>query len=225
MITLMLVDDHTLFRKGLRALIDQNADMEVVAEAESGEEAVEAFKATHPDITLMDMRLPGMDGIQTMECLLEIDARTKVIMLSAFDFDTQVLDSIKRGAAGYLVKNLDPEELFRSINAVYLNGLGISKFHLEKLVNAARQEAGQKEAQAETDANPESSHGLSAREIEVLKLVADGMTNREIADSLCIAQNTVKAHISNIMGKLGLHKRVELATYAIGHFDCNQDQA
>lgn len=224
MITLMLVDDHTLFRKGLRALIDQNADMEVVAEAESGEEAVEAFKATHPDITLMDMRLPGMDGIQTMECLLEIDARTKVIMLSAFDFDTQVLDSIKRGAAGYLVKNLDPEELFRSINAVYLNGLGISKFHLEKLVNAARQEAGQKEAQAETDANPESSHGLSAREIEVLKLVADGMTNREIADSLCIAQNTVKAHISNIMGKLGLHKRVELATYAIGHSVCSQDQ-
>ncbi|WP_139652008.1 response regulator [Raoultibacter phocaeensis] len=209
LVSLMIVDDHALFRKGLRALVSQCSKLEVVAEAGSGEEALDLLHSVEPDIVLMDINLPGIDGIEAMRRMHALRPELLVIMLSATDFDDQVFESVSAGAAGYLVKNLEPEELFSTIETVYRSGSSISRIHLNQIMKTmAAKSSKHSESGADQDC-------LSVRECEVLALVASGYTNKEIASELVIAPNTVKAHISKIMDKLGLRNRVELASYAI----------
>ena len=183
--------------------MEQHAETTVVAEAGSGEKAVPLYAAVRPDIVLMDMRLPGEDGVKTLRRLLELDPGARVVMLSAFDFDAQVVESMRAGARGFLSKDLDPDELFRGIDAVQHGGTALSPYYLAKVMNAAPAEASR------------DAECLSPREVEVLSLVAKGCTNRQIAETLVISPSTVKAHLGHIMGKLGFHNRVELASYAV----------
>lgn len=206
-ITILLVDDHALFRKGLSALISQNDAMEVLAEAGSGEEALRLLGSLAPDIVLMDIDLPGISGIETMHRMCIMGCSAKSIVLSATDFDDQLLACMDAGAAGYLIKNLEPDDLFNTIEAVYKSGLHITKVHLEQIMSALKNRTS-----SDIDGEKEV---LSLREREVIIYVALGLTNKEIAEKLTITSNTIKAHISNIMVKLNLHNRVELASYAI----------
>lgn len=211
MIKIMLVDDHLLFRKGLCALLEQRTDMCVVAEAGNGQEAMREYGLKHPDVILMDVSLPGVDGIQLTRNLIASDPDAKIIMLSATDFDDQVIDSIQAGALGYLAKSLEPEELFETIETVSTGNVCLSRERLAQIMTSDghRSFVGDQ-------ARKQSVHdGLSERESQVLSLIAEGKTNKEIASELFIAVNTVKAHISNIMSKLGLHSRVELAAYCM----------
>jgi len=214
MIRIMLVDDHVLFRKGLRALIEQKPDLCVVAEAADAREALEAYGEHRPDITLMDVRLPGTNGIQATRSILAHDPDAKVVILSATDFDDQVIESIHAGAVGYLAKNLEPDELFFTIESVYRSGFCLDKTHVDQIMRAMATREDTHNAEPAEQSKP-----LSPREWEILELVAEGRTNKEIASDLVIALNTVKAHISNIMGKLGLRNRVELTAYAIANRD------
>ena len=201
MIKIMLVDDHMLFRKGLRSLLEVRPGFTVVAETGDGESAAELYERHLPDVVLMDVQLPGLDGIHATRLIVQAHPDAHVIILSATDFDDQVQRGIQAGAIGYLAKNLDPEELFRTIELAASGQACLSRERLEQVMGArTRVPAG-------------TTGQLSQRENQVLSLVARGCTNREIADELCISLNTVKTHVSNIMDKLGVRNRVELAAY------------
>ena len=208
-IRVLLVDDHVLFRKGLASLIDPLEDMEVVGEAGDGREALERARELMPDLILMDIQMPGWDGLKATRLIKEQMPYVKIVMLTISDDDTDLFEAIKSGAEGYLLKNIVPEELFEMLRGVYRGEAPISGLTAARILDEFARLA-QKESWV-----PSSGESLTPREKEVLQLVSRGATNKEIASRLFIAENTVKNHLRNILAKLHLQNRVQAAAYAL----------
>lgn len=202
--SVLVVDDHSLFRRGVIAVIDTQPNMKVVAEATNGLEAVAAVKEFRPKIVLMDLNMPEMDGVEATSRLLKEVPETNVLMLTISDKDEDLFNAIKAGAKGYLLKGADPDELVRAMNHVAEGGVIISPIMAPKLLT---------EIGTETKPVAEETSVLSPRETEVLQLVAEGLTDKEIAERLFISIHTAKTHLKNILAKLHLKSRVQIATY------------
>lgn len=205
----LLVDDHALFRKGIASLLNSLGELEIIAEAGNGREGVEKAKAYRPDAVIMDVEMPEMSGVEAVKLIKEELPDCKIVMLTISDNDENLFNSIKNGAQGYLLKSMDPDDLIREINGLlFHNEVALSKAMAGKILNEF---ANLSKKQQEVDIQ---KYNITEREAEVLKLVAQGSTNREIAVSLAITENTVKNHLCNIMEKLHLQNRVQLATFA-----------
>lgn len=203
-ISVLVVDDHALFRRGVNAVINSQPNMKVVAEAANGREAIAAVKEVHPTVVLMDLSMPEMGGLQAIPFLLEEAPETNVLMLTISDKEEDLFNAIKAGARGYLLKGVDPDELVLAITHVAEGGVIISAATAPKLLS---------EIGAETKEATEAATVLSPRETEVLHLVAEGLTDKEIADRLFISVNTVKTHMKNILAKLHLKSRTQAVAY------------
>ncbi|MCZ7530435.1 MAG: response regulator transcription factor [Acidimicrobiia bacterium] len=206
----LVVDDHALFRRGLELVLSQETDVEVVGEATDGVEAVEAADELSPDVVLMDVRMPRASGIDAARKIREKLPATKILMLTVSDDERDLYEAILAGANGYLLKEVSIEEVADAVRAVARGHSLISPSMASKLLTEFNELARRAE-----DRRLATAPRLTAREIEVLKLVAKGLSNREIAEELFIAENTVKNHIRNILEKLGLHSRMEAVVYAM----------
>ncbi|NMP24023.1 response regulator transcription factor [Sulfobacillus sp. DSM 109850] len=205
----MLVDDHALFRSALKSLLADQPDMEVAAEAAGGREAVRLAGTVRPDLVLMDINMADGDGVEATRMIKDRYPEMEVLMLTASDDDELLLDAVRAGASGYLLKHMEPESFLTEIRR-RLSGEGtISLDVAAKIVHAVA-------VKSHAGETSRFEH-LSEREQEVLSLVGRGLTNREIADVLNIAENTVKNHLRSILQKLGLENRVQAAAYAIRH--------
>jgi two-component system, NarL family, response regulator LiaR len=204
-ITVILVDDHEMVRRGVRAFLETQADITVVAEAGSGEEAVRLAVEHAPDVALMDLIMPGMDGVDATRSLTTRSPRTKVIMLTSYHDDEHIFPAIRAGALSYVLKEVGPEEL---ADAVRKAAAGEAVLHPRVAARVVRELHGARRDE------PNVFHELSDRELEVLKLIAEGLSNAEIAGRLYVSEKTVKSHVSNILGKLHLADRTQAAVYA-----------
>ncbi len=206
-IRIMLVEDHVLVREGTKEMLDREEDMEVVAEAGDGEEAVRLVEQRDPDIVIMDIALPKLNGVEATRQIKEISPGTAVLVLTAYDDDEYVFALLEAGAAGYLLKDVSTDELVEAIRAVQAGESMLHPVIARKVVNRFSPQGKEGE-----DAPAEE---LTAREIEVLQLAGEGITNREIADRLSISHRTVQAHLSHIFSKLGVGSRTEAVVYAL----------
>lgn len=205
-IRILIVDDQRILREGLRTLLSLEGDLEVVAEAEDGQAALEQYAALRPDVVLMDIRMPRLDGVEATRRLLQRWPDARVIILTTFDDDQYVFEGLRAGALGYLLKDLSGEELARAIRTVAHGGALIEPSIARKVfAEFARL------APAARDVNEGLPEPLSEREIEVLKLIAAGLSNREIAQRLFLAEGTVKNYVTNVLGKIGAHDRTQAA--------------
>ena len=209
-IRVLLVDDHALFRRGLRVTLDLEPDMEVVGESGDGAEALQRAGETLPDVVLMDVRMPRRDGIEACGAIKAAVPSAKIVMLTMSDDEGDLYEAIRAGASGYLLKDLPIDEVASSIRAVHAGQSLISPPLASKLLTefAAMAKRGD-------TAQPVPTPRLTAREMEVLRQVARGMNNRDIARELFISENTVKNHVRNILEKLQLHSRMEAVVYAV----------
>jgi len=216
-IRVLIVDDHAMVRQGLRTFLElQNTStlpIEVTGEAANGIEAVELAKKTQPDIVLLDLVMPEMDGLQATSKIIEASPRSRVIILTSFGEEDKVLPAIRAGAQGYLLKDIPPTELVQAVREAYQGRVQLHPDIARKLMSLAAAKDEPKSSHAAT----ESENGLTDREQEVLQLIADGMNNREIAEKLVISEKTVKTHVSNILNKLHLDDRTQAAIYALRH--------
>lgn len=206
----MLVDDHALFRSALASLIASQPDMEIVAEAEGGDEAVRLAEEVMPDLILMDINMAGGDGLEATRAIKARLPYVKIAMLTASDDDELLFEAIRAGAQGYLVKHISPDAFVEEVRRQIHGEAAISEDIAAKIIHTV----------AGRTKNPEDHSPLSeftTREVDVLKLVGQGLTNREIAEQLNIAENTVKNHLRNILQKLHFDNRVQAAAYAIRH--------
>jgi DNA-binding NarL/FixJ family response regulator len=209
-IRVLVVDDHALFRRGLEMVLEQEPDIDVVGEAEDGSDAVSKATETTPDIVLMDVRMPKRGGIDACTAIKAAVPSSKIIMLTISDEEADLYDAIKAGAMGYLLKEISIEEVASAIRAVHGGQSLISPSMASKLLTefASMIKRGDERQQV-------PAPRLTDREMEVLRLVAKGMNNRDIAKQLFISENTVKNHIRNILEKLQLHSRMEAVVYAV----------
>jgi DNA-binding NarL/FixJ family response regulator len=209
-IKILLVDDHTLFRRGIADVLSSRDDLEVIGEAVDGLEGIEKARQLVPDVILMDLNMPNCSGLEAIQALQAELPEINVLILTVSEMEEDLFASIKYGAKGYLLKNAEPDELIQAIYHVAKGESIILPLMATKLlIEFQNLSSGRKKR---TD---EEKAGLSPRESEVLQLVAKGATNREIADSLFISENTVKTHLQNIMEKLHLANRSQAAAYAI----------
>jgi DNA-binding NarL/FixJ family response regulator len=206
----LIVDDHALFRRGLQMVLKQEPDIDVVGEAEDGHEAVQKAEELMPDVILMDVRMPKRSGIEATRQVKERLPHVKILMLTISDEEGDLYDAIKAGASGYLLKEISIDEVADAIRAVWAGQSKITPSMATKLL--AEFAAMSKRAE-ETRQLP--APRLTEREMEVLRLVAQGLNNRDIAKDLFISENTVKNHIRNILEKLHLHSRMEAVVYAV----------
>jgi len=204
-ITVLLVDDHALVRQGVRAFLDTQSDITVVAEAASGEEAVHLAAEYAPDVALMDLIMPGMDGVEATRRLTARSPRTKVMILTSYHDDEHIFPAIRAGALSYVLKEVGPDELAK---AVRMAAAGEAVLHPRVAARVVRELHGARRDE------PNVFRELSDRELEVLKLIAEGLSNAEISDRLFISEKTTKSHVSNILGKLHLADRTQAAVYA-----------
>lgn len=204
MIRVLLADDQRLVRAGLRMLIESDGDFEVIGEAADGVQAVRLAAETAPDLILMDLRMPGLDGVEATRQIRAAQPSVKVLVLTTFDDDDHVFPALAAGAAGYLVKDTAPAELLAAIRRTADGDLPFSPDVLRRLVERA----------VEPRPRPPARVDLTAREREVLDLVGDGWSNQEIADRLHLGLSTVKTHLAAVMTKTGCDNRVRLAVYA-----------
>jgi two-component system NarL family response regulator len=209
-IRVLVVDDHALFRRGLQMVLGAETDIEVVGEASDGAEALKVAAETTPDIVLMDVRMPKRGGIDATTAIKDAVPSTKIIMLTISDEEADLYDAIKAGAMGYLLKEISIEEVASAVRAVYNGQSLISPSMASKLLTEFATMV-RKDDERQQVPTPR----LTDREMEVLKLVAKGMNNRDIAKKLFISENTVKNHIRNILEKLQLHSRMEAVVYAV----------
>jgi len=196
-IRILTVDDHPLFREGIAALVASQPDMKVVGEASNGLEALEKFREHRPDITLMDLVMPEMKGVDAIIAIRAEFPEARIIVLTTYTGDVQVLHALRAGARGYLLKGLLRKELLETVRAVHAGRKCISPEVAAQLVDHAGEEE------------------LSAREIEVLRLIASGNANKEIADQLSITEETVKGHVKNILAKLSANDRTHAVTIGL----------
>jgi DNA-binding NarL/FixJ family response regulator len=207
-VRVLLVDDHDLFRTGLRTLLEEQG-VEVVAEAPNGDEAVRLVQEHAPDVVLMDLEMPGKGGIEATREIAASAPLTRVVVLTISDQDADVMDAVVAGACGYLLKDASIQELLRGISAARMGESLISPAIAAKVLQRLRASSPDREA-AET-----LLARLSDRELQVLKLIANGKDNAEIAGELFISAKTVKNHISNILLKLSIENRIQAAVYAV----------
>lgn len=196
-IRILTVDDHPLLRDGIAALVNNEEDMKVVAEASGGREAIERFREHRPDITLMDLRMPDMDGIDAMVAIIQKYPEARIIVLTTYSGDALILRALKAGAQGYLLKGLLRKELLDTIRSVHTGRKRISSEVALQVANHAVDGL------------------LTSREIDVLQLIAEGNANKVVADRLAISEDTVKAHVRNILSKLGANDRTHAVTIAL----------
>ncbi|NCJ05223.1 response regulator [Synechococcales cyanobacterium C] len=201
MIQLLLVDDQNLVREGLRSLLDSKLDLEVVGEADNGQRAVDLALELQPDVVLMDVRMPIMDGVAATRILVERAPNVKVLVLTTFDDDAYIAQAMQAGARGYLLKDTPSEELAESVRAVAKGYTQFGPGLFEKVLYPVASEG---------LPSPELAQ-LTPREQEVLALIAQGYSNREIAEALCIAERTVKNHVNSILRGLNLRDRTQAA--------------
>ena len=205
----LIVDDHQVVRQGLRTFLELHEDIVVVGEAGDGTTAVEMVRQLEPDVVLMDLVMPRMDGIAATREIKSKGIPTKVIALTSFAEDDKVIPAIQAGASSYLLKDVAPDELVEAIRAVHRGEARLHPDIAHKLMEQVAHQAGPASA-------PLAEH-LTEREREVVRLVAQGRSNAEIAQTLIISDKTVKTHISNVLSKLDLQDRTQLAIYAIKH--------
>jgi len=209
-IRVMIVDDHALFRRGLMMVLESEEGIDLVAEAEDGEDAIRKAEEAVPDVVLMDVRMPRVSGIEATRQISEVLPTCKILMLTVSDEEEDLYEAIKAGANGYLLKEISIEEVADAIRAVVQGQSLISPSMASKLLSEFNTLARRAEEKQQVPAPR-----LTDRELEVLKLVAQGMSNREIAEELYISENTVKNHVRNILEKLHLHSRMEAVVYAV----------
>src|SRR5918911_1731307 len=209
-IRVLIVDDHALFRRGLQMVLEGEPDIDVVGEASDGHEAIERAENSTPDVVLMDVRMPKRSGIEATRAIKDTLPSTKILMLTISDEEADLYEAIKAGASGYLLKEISIEEVAGAVRAVFGGQSLISPSMASKLLTefASMIKRGDERQQV-------PAPRLTDREMEVLKLVAKGMNNRDIAKQLFISENTVKNHIRNILEKLQLHSRMEAVVYAV----------
>lgn len=209
-IKIVLVDDQTLFVESLRTVLETRADdLQVVGVAGDGRRAVEVVAQTNPDIVLMDVRMPGVNGVESTRLIKEQYPQTRVLMLTTFDDDQYVIEALRLGAVGYLLKNMPPSELISAIRAVYEGGVLISPQVANKLLGLITNSQMRSEEAQSHNSIAALVNQLSGREKEILQLMAEGLDNKEIARKLFIAEQTVKNYVSVIYSKLGVRDRVQ----------------
>src|SRR5512136_1984314 len=204
-VRVLIVDDHAIVRKGIRALLSEADGFEVVGEAGNGQEAVLRAQESSPDVILMDLLMPGMDGIEATRLITSRQPKTRILVLTSFAADNKVFPAIKAGALGYLLKDSSPEELVRAIRQVHRGEPSLHPTIARKLLQEIAHPP-------ELQPAPEE---LTVREIAVLRLIAEGLSNQEIADRISVSEPTVRAHVSRILGKLHLASRTQAALYAV----------
>jgi NarL family two-component system response regulator LiaR len=204
-IRVLVVDDHAVVRKGIRALLAEIEGIEVVGEAGDGQEAVAQADALRPDVILMDLVMPGMDGIKATRQIAAGEAGPPILVLTSFAGDDKVFPAIKAGALGYLLKDSEPTDLVEAIQQVHRGEPSLAPSIAQKVLKELRHPS----------ARPLTPDPLTDREMEVLRLVAKGLTNPEIAQQLVITEATVRTHVSNILSKLHLANRVQATLYAL----------
>jgi len=209
MIRVLLVDDQSLIRQGLRVLLELEPDLQVVGEAENGKTAIEMVEKLQPDVVLMDVRMPIMDGVAATREILQCFVGTKVLVLTTFDDDEYLAAALRYGAMGYLLKDTPSEELAAAIRAVHKGYTQLGPGLVEKII--AKVPA---VAPIPTASLPSGWDDLTPREKEVLQLIAKGASNREIAQALFISEGTVKNHVTNILNRLHLRDRTQAAIFA-----------
>jgi len=197
LIRILTVDDHPILRKGLAALVNAEPDLKLVAEASNGKEAIEAFRGHQPDITLMDLQMPQLDGIQAIEAICNEFPAARIIVLTTYTGDTQVVRALKAGARAFVLKGHVLDELLDTIRAVHTGKKRIPPDVAAELADHATDDA------------------LTEREIDVLRLIAAGNGNKQIADELSISEATVKSRVTNILSKLGAHDRAHSVTIGL----------
>ena len=204
----LIVDDQELFRRGLMLVLEGEDDLEIVGEAADGPSAIGLVSSEAPDVVLLDVRMPGMSGLEACAAIRTLSADTRIIMLTSSDDESDLYASVKAGASGYLLKDASIDEV---ADAVRLVADG------QSLINPAMAAKLLEEFKQISDARPEETLGprLTSRELEVLRQVARGLNNRQIATELYISENTVKNHVRNILEKLQLHSRLEAVMYAV----------
>ena len=207
-IKILVVDDHPLFRKGIVYMIEEYADMRVAGEASNGNEALALAQELMPDLILMDVMMPECDGLQATRMIMQEMPYSKIVMLTVNDDESSLFQAIKWGAYGYLLKNLEPENLAEMIRGVFRGEAPISTILARRILDEFSRLAREK-------THPPAVAGLTYREREVLKLVARGKTNKEIAVNLTVTEHTVKNHLRNILEKLHVRNRVEAAILAL----------
>jgi len=206
----LIVDDHALFRRGLQMVLKQEPDIEVVGEAADGHEAVGKAQELMPDVILMDVRMPKRSGIEATQRIKELLPHVKILMLTISDEEADLYEAIKAGASGYLLKEISIDEVADAVRTVWAGQSRISPSMAAKLLTEFAAMSKRAEERQQLPAPR-----LTEREMEVLKLVAQGLNNRDIAKELYISENTVKNHIRNILEKLHLHSRMEAVVYAV----------
>jgi len=212
-IKVLLVDDHPVVREGLRTMLATTPDIEVVAEASDGLEAIEKANEHQPHVILMDIRMPNLDGLEATRRIKSQLASTSVIVLTVYDNDAYVVDAVRSGAGGYLLKDASKDLLIHTIRVVNSGGMLIKTSLLrEAILNSANVTAGQSK-EKHTDARALS--GLTPREREVLRLVIEGQSNKEIGRTLSISEDTAKKHVQTILSKLGVSDRTQAAVKAV----------
>jgi DNA-binding NarL/FixJ family response regulator len=202
-IRILLVDDHPVVRDGLRATLETQDDIRIVGEAGTGREAAESALALRPDVILMDLEMPDVDGVEATRRIREAWPEARIIVFTAFDTDERILGAVQAGAQGYLLKGVARDELFRAVRVVHAGGSLLHPVVASKLLRHM--------------SGPRGSTGLTEREQEVLTLMARGLPNKEIAAALTITERTVKFHVSSILGKLGAGNRTEAVSMAAQH--------
>jgi DNA-binding NarL/FixJ family response regulator len=214
-IRVLLADDHDILRQGLKMLLGLQADLEVVGEARTGREAVALARDLHPDVVVLDITMPDLDGLEACRLIRREAPDSQVLMLTMHESEEYFLQALRLGAAGYLVKKAAPTELHMAIQAVAKGDAFLYPGLAKALIRIAVAQPVEAPAPPKGQATGEGLRPLSPREMEVLKLVAEGYTNQEIADQLVISIKTVQAHRANVMEKLGLHNITHLVRFAI----------
>jgi NarL family two-component system response regulator LiaR len=204
-IRVLVVDDHAIVRKGICALLATEPGIEVVGEARDGADAIAATQKLQPDVILMDLVMPGVDGLEATRRLGSCQPQARILVLTSFAGDDKIFPAIKAGALGYLLKDSGPDELVHAIRQVHRGESSLHPAIARRLL---------RELSAPADKGPDA-HCLTEREVEVLQLVAQGQSNREVADLLTISEATVRTHVSNILSKLNLCSRTQAALYAL----------
>jgi len=206
---ILLVDDHEVVRLGLKSLLERHPQFEIVGEAASAREALEQVESNHPDVVVMDIRLPGTSGIEACEEITSRFPETRVLMLTSYAEDEMLFSAIRAGASGYILKQIDGEELVRALEAVARGEALLDPAVTQRVFQEVRRAVKEEEASAFVH--------LSQQEKHVLLLVSEGRTNREIAKALFLGEGTVRNYVSSILSKLGVSNRAEAAAYAVEH--------
>lgn len=212
-IRILLVDDQALFRRALATLIGDQPDFQIVGEAENGLQAVEMAHALQPDLVCMDVEMPVMTGVEATQRIRNELPAMKVVILSVSEADDHVFDAIKFGAHGYLLKDLRPEQLYDLLRAVMRNETALSPAIAGRLLREFREHSDRRHVATVEPSGPD----LTQREVQILQLVADGLSNKEIGTRLSITEGTVKNHVHNALEKLQLENRIQAAAYVVRH--------